>query len=221
MIFHRLLAQDESYLIPTGPAGLVAIEALQVAVPPRAVPDGEEQRTTSHREQWALVALLKAAHAAEPSIFPMSIARSESPDFLAVSGAAGRALAVECTEATSREFQKELSRQAEEDLLAPARVRSHDDGYVGNAAELEWVGEVRAAIERKLKPTVWANAPAGSARWILLYDGTRAAIHVEDSFKAAVLADEFQAAHERMPELRLLALVSGRSSLPIGGSLSD
>jgi hypothetical protein len=100
-------------------------------------------RTHEQKEYWTLGHFLKLAHASRSVHLPISIRKSEAPDFLLGLGNSG--IGLEITEATTSEYQHWLSRI---DELDGAHMFSRA-GWSGDGVERAAAGLILAAAQAK------------------------------------------------------------------------
>jgi len=171
----RMMERGTALHVPAGDAGRLVLHSADVPVP-----SGSEGRENWHREQHCAVTLVRFLLTDRPDLFPATLLRSDAPDFvLSPDVAAHRAIGIEHTDMGSQTFQRTLdaaSASGEPSLV----ILIGPDGCVGDAPAQAWTDDLRDAVVRKSDPKCWRGSPAGTARWLLIYDNARTAIAVEN-----------------------------------------
>lgn len=160
----RILLAGGAFRVSPGDAGLALLRGVSGRV--RCRTDG---RTTAERERHSIRALLLSVFESGTDLWPAMVQRQEAPDFVVVPDT-GRALAIEHTDAGSKEFQAFCTRV--ERSNDHERYPSGPNGplVTGIAIDKEAVQNLSDAIRRKQVAKVWRNAPPNSERWLLLAD---------------------------------------------------
>lgn len=180
-----MTAPNAEVQIPGGVEGMALISAIDISVRSRKL-----GRENWERERFNLAALLRYLAASVPAALPATLVRQQSPDFVLAPTNARQVLAIEHTDAADPDFQHRLDADAPSAVRAAsvqssnsadlAFIGNQPDGWIGNAPEQAWSGDIRAAFQRKQKLTKWAKEPAGAVRCMLIYDLTETDIFVSD-----------------------------------------
>jgi hypothetical protein len=168
-------------LIVASPADLPEVLGeLGTRVGPRI---GANARTQDEKEWWCFRRYLVTVASIGQIAFPISIMKSESPDFRCEFGT--RSVGVEVTEATDPRDQRELTRidQQDEVVLRGSLGGRFPNGAGGDAPERTWREDISKAVAAKMKKLpswpdpmpqyellLYTNSNAGS----LIFDWPRA-----------------------------------------------
>lgn len=124
-----------------------AFQVLGMQVGPRR---GPSRRTKEEREWYCLRRHLLALAADGLLNYPVQMYKSEMPDFIVCDSIRG-IFGIEVTEATERDWQRELSRADTADGSGTSAVTPIDkEGFVGDDPEIDWSIAVIDAVEMKL-----------------------------------------------------------------------
>jgi hypothetical protein len=174
--------------IPSAEAGLAFIASIDTSVRSRG-----RGRENWERERFNICALLSYLAATAPTLFPATLTRQQSPDFVLAPGCADRPLAIEHTDAGSHDFHRRLDAESAPSMGGiternPGQTATRSlplfgdprHGAVGDAPAQSWSSDMRAAFQRKQLPGKWRTAPDGAPRCMLIYDSTEQFIFVDD-----------------------------------------
>ena len=110
------------------------------------VPPRNENRKNIHRELYCLFKYLKCRIKSNEIVFPFSIEKSESPDFILIDEN-GNSEGIEISEITTEEYQRKLSKDTKSN--APFRFEL-SQSYLGDSVEEEWATISERIIYDKL-----------------------------------------------------------------------
>jgi hypothetical protein len=103
-----------------GGLSLADLQQVDIDVPGRAA-----GRTKWHRERYCIVSLMRHWLAVQPSRFPATLIRQESPDFVLRHDDSGRKpIAIEVSDFGTEEYQEHLSNEARRGAATTKRGKS-------------------------------------------------------------------------------------------------
>ena len=209
MVFsrHWMETDGASAHFPSLPEVLGVLTNLPFNVPARG-----HGRQTWHRERYCIVALLKFFAKCRPDIFPATLIRQESPDFLMKKDYASPCISIEHTDLGSSEYQKFLAQEAKRGVTGWATI-GDTDGWVGDGPERIWRHDLATAISKKTNPKCWQRSPKSAERLILAYDQSEANILVSDEAIYKILCDTLQSDAADRGQISAVAVVRGQDQV--------
>ncbi|HKI97512.1 MAG TPA: hypothetical protein VKB51_03455 [bacterium] len=162
--FRLLSGHDHpASFVANTPAHLVRLLGwIDDRVPPRAK---RERRHQDHMEWYCLRGYLLALAASGQVAYPLTVRKSQSPDFL-LEGPDGAVTGVEVTEATTEAFQRELS--ATEGQSGPHPI-GPPEGWAGNEVERGLAAVVMERIATKAAKISGPHWQPATRHDLLLY----------------------------------------------------
>ncbi len=155
-----------------------------------SVPARTEGRTTEHTERYCMCRLLSTLAESDYLTYPVRVIKREKPDFSISSS--GRAIGIEVTEATSKDYSAYLAlheREAPDDHLIEPGLFYHGkittleekrkyisksclsaDGWVGDSIERDCLLYIKDAISAKCNKL--AEYDTFDENWLLIYENT-------------------------------------------------
>jgi len=171
-----------------------------------SAPGRIQGRKSHHREKFCIKFYLLTLSQNNLLRFPMSVTKSESPDFFILSN--GETTALEVTEASTEDYQRamtELEKCPDGTLLESHSIFNHGmdsqkgeykkalrtpgkklngEGWVGDSVEKEWIDIILNAIDKKISDLNKPNFQTASRYELLVYDNSHVAEMVH--LKAAI-----------------------------------
>jgi len=158
----NLVFEDEAHL-------RAFLDFVLAANSPWVPPGRNDGRTTAHRERYCLRYFL--AQEAARFAYPISVEKTERPDFVITDGA-GRRIGVEHTDAGPEAFQRWLAQnehRAEAQLFPDREGRDNPDGFAGGQAFAEAAVDIVSALLNKMESINKAGYQDADAYVLIIY----------------------------------------------------
>lgn len=137
---------------------------------------GLNKRTHDQKELYNLRQYLPTLAANNHLQFPLTVEKGESPDFILTDGVSTK-WGLEVTEATTQEFQRELTTTEGDETTLQLLGR---DGWAGNSAERETCAAILRAMRRKANKIRAGKYRPASRYDVLIYVNVRAFFYDAD-----------------------------------------